>query len=47
MNLHKNYKQIIDSLKISYKKDIEYDKKINNPIRLYIKNILNSVLSKN
>ena len=46
-NLKENYNQIIESLKISYKNDLQYDKKHNNPFISYIKNILKSILARN
>tara|TARA_B100000963_G_C22629451_1_gene674122 strand:+ start:1874 stop:2893 length:1020 start_codon:yes stop_codon:yes gene_type:complete len=46
-NHKENINEIIKSLKKSYEIDLKYSNKINNPLRLYIKNIYKSILSQN
>ena len=42
----KNYLEIINSLKTAYKKDLDFNKKLNNPLRKYLVRLIKSILNK-
>lgn len=42
----KNYKKIIDSLKLAFHKDLDFDKKLNNPLRRYIVRLIKAILNR-
>ena len=42
----KNYTRIINSLKLAYNRDLDFDKKLNNPFRKYFVRLIKALLNK-
>ena len=41
----KNYERIINSLKLAFKRDLEFDNKLNNPLRKYFVRVIKAILN--